>query len=70
MGKAKILQNLKTTEENWNSKTTYEIVNEIRIAVVDLSNMNFYGEIDNEGNAEVLSKINEMLYWYLNGKED
>ncbi len=29
MTKEKILQNLKSTEENWNSHTTYEIVNEM-----------------------------------------
>ena len=70
MTKERILQNLKSTEENWHSKTTFEIVNEIRIAVVDLSNLNGSEAISNAENEEVLTKINEMLKWYLYGKED
>lgn len=61
-----IKENLKTLEENFMSKTSYEVINELRIAIVDTCN-NLFDAGKNPEEVENLSKINELLNKYLRG---
>lgn len=62
-----ILDFLEDVDRNFYNQTGYEVVNRIRIALVQLSNINFYEKAKHSENVDVIDKVNDLLKKYLKG---